>query len=63
MIKWDVFITKRQSSAGRDIPPGKEQWAWVPTSATLICGERDAVLVDTFLTTEQSHALVEWVGV
>jgi len=58
MIEWDVFITKRQPSAGRDLPPGREQWMWVPSSATLISGERDAVLVDTFLTVEQSIALV-----
>ncbi len=35
---------------------------WVPSSATLIFGERDAVLVDTFLTIEQSTALVNWVA-
>ena len=62
MIEWDVLITKRQPSAGRDLPPGKEQWKWVPSSATLISGERDAVLVDTFLTVEQSIALVNWVA-
>jgi glyoxylase-like metal-dependent hydrolase (beta-lactamase superfamily II) len=62
MIEWDVLITKRQPSAGRDLPPGKEQWMWVPSPATLISGERDAVLVDTFLTVEQSIALVNWVA-
>ena len=35
---------------------------WVPTSATLIYGERDAVLVDAFLTVEQASAMVEWVA-
>jgi glyoxylase-like metal-dependent hydrolase (beta-lactamase superfamily II) len=35
---------------------------WVPTSATLIYGKRDAVLVDAFLTVEQANALVEWVA-
>jgi glyoxylase-like metal-dependent hydrolase (beta-lactamase superfamily II) len=34
---------------------------WVANSSTLIYGERDAVLVDTFLTTEQSQTLVDWV--
>jgi glyoxylase-like metal-dependent hydrolase (beta-lactamase superfamily II) len=34
----------------------------VPTSATLIFGQRDAVLVDAFLTIEQAAALVEWVA-
>jgi glyoxylase-like metal-dependent hydrolase (beta-lactamase superfamily II) len=61
LLKWEVLVTKRQGLT-RDLPPGKEQWTWVPTSATLICGERDAVLVDTFLTIEQSDALVKWVA-
>ena len=34
---------------------------WVPGSATLIYGEKDAVLVDTLLTVEQTKALGEWV--
>ena len=60
-LKWDVFVTKRQG-LNRDLPPGKEQWMWVPTSATLIYGRRDAVLVDAFLTVDQAHALVDWVA-
>jgi glyoxylase-like metal-dependent hydrolase (beta-lactamase superfamily II) len=60
-LNWEVFVIKRQGLT-RDLPPGKEQWMWVPTSATLIYGERDAVLVDAFLTIEQAHALVEWVA-
>jgi glyoxylase-like metal-dependent hydrolase (beta-lactamase superfamily II) len=58
-LTWDVFVTKRQGLT-RDLPPGKEQLMWVPTSATLISGHRDAVLVDAFLTVEQAIALVEW---
>ena len=34
---------------------------WVANSSTLISGARDAVLVDTFLTTEQSQRLLDWV--
>jgi len=59
-LKWDVLVTKRQG-LNRDLPPGKEQWMWVPTSATLTSGERDAVLVDAFLTVEV-HAAVEWIA-
>jgi glyoxylase-like metal-dependent hydrolase (beta-lactamase superfamily II) len=59
-LKWDVLVTKRQG-LNRDLPPGKEKWMWVPTSATLIYGERDAVLVDACLTVEQASAVVEWV--
>ena len=60
-LKWDVLVTKRQG-LNRDLPPGKEQWMWVPTSATLISGERDAVLVDAFLTVDQARAAVEWIA-
>jgi glyoxylase-like metal-dependent hydrolase (beta-lactamase superfamily II) len=60
-LKWDVLVTKRQG-LNRNLPPGKEEWMRVPTSATLIYGERDAVLVDAFLTVEQAHAAVEWVA-
>jgi glyoxylase-like metal-dependent hydrolase (beta-lactamase superfamily II) len=59
--KWDVFVAKRQGLT-RDLPPGKEEWMWVPGSATLIYGEKDAVLVDTLLTVDQAKALVEWVA-
>jgi glyoxylase-like metal-dependent hydrolase (beta-lactamase superfamily II) len=60
-FKWDVFVAKRQGLT-RDLPPGKEELMWVPGSATLIHGEKDAVLVDTLLTIEQAKALVEWVA-
>jgi glyoxylase-like metal-dependent hydrolase (beta-lactamase superfamily II) len=60
-LKWDVLVTNREGIT-RDLPPGKEQWTWVPTSATLIFGQRDAVLVDAFLTVEQADSLVEWVA-
>ncbi len=55
-LNWRVFTSKR---AGRDVPPGKEELMWVANSSTLIYGKRDAVLVDTFLTIEQSQALLK----
>ena len=57
-LHWDVFTIKRPG-LGRDLPAGKEELTWVANSSTLIYGERDAVLVDTFLTTEQSQTLLE----
>lgn len=57
-LKWDV-LTKRRPGLTRDLPHGKEQLAWVANSVTLIHGEHDAVLVDTFLTTEQSRKLLD----
>ena len=59
-LNWDV-LTIRRPGLGRDVPAGKEALMWVANSSTLISGERDAVLVDTFLTTEQSQTLVDWV--
>jgi glyoxylase-like metal-dependent hydrolase (beta-lactamase superfamily II) len=60
-LKWEVFVAKRQS-ATRDLPPGKEQLNWVGSSATLIYGANDAVLVDTLLTISQNRALGDWVA-
>jgi glyoxylase-like metal-dependent hydrolase (beta-lactamase superfamily II) len=60
-LKWDVLTIKRPGLS-RDLPLGKEELAWVANSSTLIHGERDAVLVDTFLTIEQSQKLVDWVA-
>ena len=34
---------------------------WVANSSTLIYGQRDAILVDTFLTADQSQTLLDWV--
>jgi glyoxylase-like metal-dependent hydrolase (beta-lactamase superfamily II) len=59
-LHWEVFTSKRPG-LGRDLPPGNEELRWVANSSTLIYGERDAVLVDTFLTIDQSQALIDWV--
>jgi glyoxylase-like metal-dependent hydrolase (beta-lactamase superfamily II) len=59
-LQWDVLTIKRPGLI-RDLPPGKENLMWVANSSTLISGERNAVLVDTFLTTGQSQTLLDWV--
>jgi glyoxylase-like metal-dependent hydrolase (beta-lactamase superfamily II) len=59
-LHWDV-LTVRRPGLTRDLPPGKEELMWVANSSTLIQGERDAVLVDTLLTTKQSKTLSDWV--
>lgn len=45
----------------RDLPYGPEDLQWVANTATLIYGDRDAVLVDTFTSIAQNAELVEWV--
>jgi glyoxylase-like metal-dependent hydrolase (beta-lactamase superfamily II) len=59
-LQWDVLTIKRPGLT-RDLPAGKEELMWVANSSTLIYGERDAVLVDTFLTIKQSQTLLDWV--
>src|SRR5215470_4427227 len=60
-LEWKL-LTKKRASATRDLPPGKEALAWVTNTVTLIYGQRDAVLVDTFLSEQQSKELVDWVA-
>src|ERR1700740_783197 len=59
-LQWNVLTIKRPGLV-RDLPPGKEELMWVANSSTLISGEHDAILVDTFLTTEQSQTLLDWI--
>jgi glyoxylase-like metal-dependent hydrolase (beta-lactamase superfamily II) len=55
-------LIKRRPSATQGIPPGKEGLAWVANTVTLIYGQQDACLVDTFLFKEHAAELVEWVA-
>src|SRR5215813_13486141 len=60
MLNWRL-LTKKRGSATQGLPPGKEDLAYVTNTVTLIYGERDAVLVDTFLSEQHSRELVDWV--
>jgi glyoxylase-like metal-dependent hydrolase (beta-lactamase superfamily II) len=55
-------LTKKRGSSTQGLPPGKEDLAWVTNTVTLIYGERDAILVDTFLSVQHSKELVDWVA-
>ena len=46
-LSYEVKTAVRQGVT-RDLPHGPKDLQWVSNSATLIYGERDAVLVDTF---------------
>jgi len=54
-------MTERREGLTRDLPEGNDQWRWVANSSTLIWGDEDAVLVDTFTTVDQNARLIEWV--
>src|ERR1700692_1890019 len=58
-LNWKL-LTKKRAGVTQGVPPGKEDLAWVTNTVTLIYGERDAVLVDTFLSVQHSKALVDW---
>jgi hypothetical protein len=54
-IEYRVF-TARRPGLTPGVPPGYESLLWVANSATLIYGKQDAVLVDTFVTIDQSSS-------
>jgi len=59
-LNWKL-LTKKRGSSTQGLPPGKEDLAWVTNTVTLIYGQRDAMLVDTFLSVQHSEELVDWV--
>jgi hypothetical protein len=60
-LRYDTLLMRREGLT-RDLPPGdNEDLRWVTNSATLIFGDQDAVLVDTFTTIEQNESLIQWV--
>jgi len=60
-LHYDTLLVRREGLT-RDLPPGdNEDLRWVTNSATLIFGDHDAVLVDTFTTIAQNEELIEWV--
>jgi len=60
-LEYRVFTVTRPGLS-RDLPAGFESLSWVANSSTLIYGERDAVLVDTFLTIDQGIELADQVA-
>src|SRR6266853_583696 len=61
-LRWEVCVTPSIPVITSDLAPGEKERPWPPISSTLIYGERDAVLVDAFITVEQSRALANWVA-
>jgi glyoxylase-like metal-dependent hydrolase (beta-lactamase superfamily II) len=61
-LTWDVFVAPELPVVSDDLPPDLTQRTWAPVSATLISGEKEAVLVDALLTSDQALALASWVA-
>jgi glyoxylase-like metal-dependent hydrolase (beta-lactamase superfamily II) len=60
-LQWKLFIRKR-ASATQGVPSGKDDLKWVANTTTLIYGEQEALLVDTFLSDAQTAELAEWIS-
>jgi glyoxylase-like metal-dependent hydrolase (beta-lactamase superfamily II) len=60
-IEYSVYVAPAKDVVTDDLPPGADRRVWSPTTATLVHGERDAILVDALLTIEESRALTDWV--
>jgi glyoxylase-like metal-dependent hydrolase (beta-lactamase superfamily II) len=62
LLGWDVFVTPGIPIVTIDLPPGVGEAYFQAMASTLIYGERDAVLVDAFMTVKQANALADWVA-
>jgi glyoxylase-like metal-dependent hydrolase (beta-lactamase superfamily II) len=58
----EVYTSPGQPFASSTTPEGPgDEATWSPTSATLIYGDHDAILVDTLATYDQVDALADWI--
>lgn len=57
-----MFLTPSISVVTTEFAPGENERPWPPISSTLIFGARDAVLVNSFITLEQTRAQAEWIA-
>jgi glyoxylase-like metal-dependent hydrolase (beta-lactamase superfamily II) len=61
-LQYEVYVTPGIPIVTPDRPPGVDETFFQAMASTLIHGERDAVLVDAFLTAKQASALADWVA-
>ncbi len=62
LLNWEVFVTPGIPIVTRDRPADVQQTFFQAMASTLIYGDKDAVLVDAYLTTKQTSALADWVA-
>jgi glyoxylase-like metal-dependent hydrolase (beta-lactamase superfamily II) len=56
-----VFVTPYKPIAGLIPPMSKGEATWPATAVSLITAERDAVLIDAALTTQDAEQIVKWI--
>jgi glyoxylase-like metal-dependent hydrolase (beta-lactamase superfamily II) len=59
-LSYAVHVAPSLPTTVTDLPPDQARRVWSPISATLITGERDAVLVDAVMTSGQAAELGDW---
>ena len=62
VLAFETFVAPPVPVVTSDLAPGQSLRAWSPITATLISGQRDAVLVDPLMTIEQGRAVADWVA-
>jgi glyoxylase-like metal-dependent hydrolase (beta-lactamase superfamily II) len=63
MLALEAYTVPAQPVARPPQPPAPPGgWTWPPNTATLVSGERDAILVDTLVTTTEVTKLADWIA-
>ena len=62
VLTFETFVAPPVPVVTHDLAPDQSRRAWSPITATLISGERDAVLVDPLMTIEQGRSVADWVA-
>jgi glyoxylase-like metal-dependent hydrolase (beta-lactamase superfamily II) len=62
MLKYSTYVAPAKPAVSDDLPPGELRRMWSPTAATLVYGDRDAVLVDPLMTATEGQDLADWIA-
>src|ERR1700743_2976849 len=62
MLNYSTYVAPSKPAVSDDLPPGELRRMWSPPAATLIYGDRDAVLVDSLMTARQGEDLPGWIA-
>jgi glyoxylase-like metal-dependent hydrolase (beta-lactamase superfamily II) len=62
MLKYSTYVAPAKPAVSDDLPPGELRRMWSPTAATLVYGDRDAVLVDPLMTATEGEDLADWIA-
>ncbi|HLX26705.1 MAG TPA: MBL fold metallo-hydrolase [Candidatus Cybelea sp.] len=61
-LQYEVYVTPGIPIVTPDRPPGVNETFFQAMASTLIYGDREALLVDAFMTVNQANALADWVA-